>query len=75
MYDWDSLFDPPIQPLIPRAALELSPGPELGDLLSGVDSPSLSRYERVELISAYQRQVSHYQALFYREIASLYAQE
>ena len=41
----------------------------------GVDSPSLSRYERVQLISAYQRQVAHYQALFYGEIARLYAQE
>ncbi|HKZ18903.1 MAG TPA: hypothetical protein VJQ57_02205, partial [Acidimicrobiia bacterium] len=75
MYDRDSLFDPPTEPLIPSAVHGLSPGVELGDLLSGIDSPSLSRYERVELITAYQKMVSHYQALFYREIARLYAQE
>jgi hypothetical protein len=75
MYERDSLFDPPAESLFAPGLLEMGPGAELGTLLSGVDSPALSRYERVELISAYQRMVSHYQALFYREIASLYGQE
>ncbi|HJR87370.1 MAG TPA: hypothetical protein VJ930_06920 [Acidimicrobiia bacterium] len=75
MYEYDSLFDPPAESSLPPGLLEMGPGAGLGNLLSGVDSPSLSRYERVQLISAYRRQVSHYQALFYGEIARLYAQE
>ncbi|HKZ20669.1 MAG TPA: hypothetical protein VJQ57_11215, partial [Acidimicrobiia bacterium] len=75
MYEHDSLFDPPAESLFAPGLLEMGPGAELGNLLSGVDSPALSRYERVELITAYQKMVSHYQALFYGEIARLYAQE
>ena len=75
MYEYDSLFDPPAESSFPPGLLEMGPGALLGKLLSEVDSPSLSRYERVQLISAYQRQISHYQALFYGEIARLYAQE
>ena len=75
MYGHDSLFDPPAKPSLPAGAAELLPGIELGSLLSSVDSSSLSRYERVQLISAYQRMVSHYQSRFYQEIARLYAQE
>jgi hypothetical protein len=72
MYGHDSLFDPPVESLFPPGLPEMGPG-------SGICSRGrfslLSRYERVQLISAYQRQVSHYQALFYGEIARLYAQE
>lgn len=75
MYGYESLFDPPAESSLPPALLELLPGAGLGCLLAEVDSPSLSRYERVQLISAYQKMVSHYQARFYREIARLYAQE
>ena len=50
-----------------------SPGPELGAVLSGINSSALSRYERVQVIAACQKLISHY--LFYREIAALYDQE
>ena len=61
--------------ILPPGLSEISPGAELGTALAGIDSPSLSRYERVRLISACQKMVSHYQALLYREVATLFAQQ
>ncbi|MGH8923554.1 MAG: hypothetical protein ACRDWA_02735 [Acidimicrobiia bacterium] len=75
MYEYDSLFDPPgTDSLLPPDLAETAPGSGLGNVLAAIDSPSLSRYERVQLIGAYQRMISHYQACFYREIASLFSQ-
>jgi hypothetical protein len=72
MYEDDSLFDPS---RLPPGLAGMAPGSALGNLVAAIDSPSLSRYERVKLISACQKMVSHYQALLYREVATLFAQQ
>jgi hypothetical protein len=71
------LYDLPAEEtrILPLGFYEIAPGAELAMVLSGIDSRSLSRYERVKLISACQKMVSHYQALLYREVATLFAQQ
>ncbi|HJQ96066.1 MAG TPA: HNH endonuclease signature motif containing protein [Acidimicrobiia bacterium] len=53
----------------------MAPGAGLGKTVAAIDSPSLSRYDRVQLICAYQRLIAHYQGSFYQEIARLWDQE
>jgi hypothetical protein len=61
--------------LLPPGLAELEPAMELERLLAGVDSSSLSSSERITIISACRRMVSHYQALSYREIWRLLGEE
>ena len=65
----------PDSPALPNGFATMAPGVTLLTMLSGLDSPSLSRFERVGVITAWRRMVSHCQAAYYREIAALYEQE
>ncbi len=51
----------------------LEPGVELATALAQVEADSLSPFDRVSVLAACQRQVAHYQAQAYEQIASLYA--
>ncbi|HJQ95011.1 MAG TPA: DUF222 domain-containing protein, partial [Acidimicrobiia bacterium] len=70
-----SLYDVPASRILPPGFSEIAPGAELALVLSGINSRSLSRFERVGVITAWRRMVSHCQAAYYREIAALYEQE
>jgi len=67
-------FNPEASPLpaLPPGLAEMAPGPELGRLLSELDSIPLSGYERAVLVAAHRRMVSYHQAEGYRQIAFLY---
>ena len=56
---------------LPSGLAEMEPGLELASLLAKLDSSSLTSFERVTVISACRRMVSHYLALSYREIGTL----
>jgi hypothetical protein len=51
---------------------ELLPGPELGARLAAIDSATLSIYDRIVVLRAHQRMVSHHQAASYREMDQIY---
>jgi hypothetical protein len=53
----------------------MEPGIELARVLAGLESSSLSSAERVTVITACRRMVSHYQAMSYREIWTLLSSE
>src|SRR5688572_31104115 len=57
-------FNPEASPssALPPGLAEMAPGPELGRLLSDLDSIPLSGYERALLVAAHRRMVSSHQA-------------
>jgi hypothetical protein len=67
-------FDPEESPpsALPPGLAEMGAGPELGRLLSEVDSIPLSGYERAQLVAAHRRMVSYHQAESYRQIGLLH---
>ncbi len=56
---------------IPDGLDRMRPGPVLGTYLSTVDIERLSGYDRVVVLRAHQRMVSHYQAKLYDGMASI----
>ena len=67
-------FNPEASPpsALPPGLAEMGPGPELGRLLSQLDSIPLSGYERALLVAAHKKMVSYHQAESYRLISLLY---
>ena len=63
---------PPPPSVLPPGLAEMAPGPELGRLLSEVESLPVSGYERALLVAAHRRMVSYHQAEGYRQIGLLY---
>ncbi|MGH8926197.1 MAG: DUF222 domain-containing protein, partial [Acidimicrobiia bacterium] len=64
-------MDDPYRPSALESELRAaSPGPELARLLERVSSEELTELERIELICAQRRMVSHYQAQSYRQISA-----
>lgn len=55
----------------PEGLGELAPGPMLADFVSVTDTGDLSGHDRVLVLVACQRLVSHYQAEVYRHMAAL----
>lgn len=51
----------------------MPPGPELAAVLAGVDREALSGYDRVALVRARSRLISHLQAELYADIESVSA--
>ena len=81
MYEpFDSDFSPELAWEEPPSALPpglgvMAPGVELAKVLATLDPSSLSSHERITVIAACRRMVSHYQALSYREIWTLVGAE
>jgi len=65
MFD-DETVDP-----IPPGLDEMRPGPALAGFLASIDIERVSGYDRVVVLRALQRQVSHHQAQVYAAMASL----
>jgi hypothetical protein len=59
----------------PPDLADLIPGPELANVLADLDTSSLTSRDRVIVIAACRAMVSHYQAIFYREIWTLLEEE
>jgi len=55
---------PDIEP-IPSGLEEMTPGPYLAAILSGIHPDQMSGYDLVAVLQAYQRQISHDQARLY----------
>lgn len=71
---WDSYFAPPRPGLasgVPADLDDMAPGPELGRILGSVDVGALLAYERVVVLRAHQRMVSHHQAQSYQAMLSI----
>jgi hypothetical protein len=64
--DWDTL---------PEGLADLAPGPELGALLATINRDRLSGLDRVELMTATARMVSHYQARLLADMESIHRYE
>jgi hypothetical protein len=64
--DWDAL---------PEGLTDLAPGPELAALLATIDRDRLSGLDRVELLTATSRMVSHYQARLLADMESIHRYE
>ena len=60
---------------LPEGLAEMTPGPELGQMLASVDRNRLAGYERVVLLQARARQVAYDQAEFYADITSIHEAE
>ena len=60
---------------LPPGLGQMEPGVELAKVLATLDPSSLSSHERITVIAACRRMVSHYQALSYREIWTLLGAE
>ena len=58
---------------IPPGIDDMPPGPELAAWLSVVDPTTLSGHDRVSLLRAHQRLVSHFQAQMYRDMTAVKA--
>ena len=56
---------------IPPGIDDMTPGPELAAWLSVVDPSTLSGHDRVSLLRAHQRLVSHFTARMYRDMAAV----
>lgn len=56
---------------VPPGVDDIAPGPELAAWLSVVDPSTLSGHDRVSLLRAHQRLVSHYQAQMYRDMTAV----
>jgi hypothetical protein len=59
------------QAVLPRGIEEMPPGPELAVLLDAIDVDRLSAADRVTVMEAEQRLVSHFQARVYASMAAL----
>jgi hypothetical protein len=59
------------QPRIPPGLEEMPPGPELAAVLEGIDTRRLGVADRVTVMQAEQRLVSHYQARTYASMVSI----
>ena len=57
--------------MIPDGLDEMVPGPYLAAILSAVDVSALSGYDRVVVLRAHQRLVSHYTAQMYADMAAV----
>jgi len=57
--------------VIPDGLDEMVPGPYLAAILSAVDVSALSGYDRVVVLRAHQRLVSHYTAQMYADMAAV----
>ena len=73
----DPTFDPEwetmkasFQPIHPHLD-QISPGPELAAFLSGIDVASVSPHDRVVVLQARRRMVSHLEAAVMRDMASI----
>lgn len=74
--DWDSGFprlseQPSAHMSIPDRLDQMAPGPVLGAFLSSLDVARLSGYDRVVVLRAHQRMVSHYQAKLSEDMVSI----
>jgi hypothetical protein len=56
---------------IPDGLDRTAPGPVLGAFLASVDVNRLSGYDRVVVLRAHQRMISHFQAKLYEDMASI----
>jgi hypothetical protein len=56
---------------IPDRLDQMAPGPVLGAFLSSLDVDRLSGYDRVVVLRAHQRMVSHYQAKLSQGMVSI----
>ena len=56
---------------IPEGLDEMEPGPILGLFLSSIEMDALSGHDRVVMLRAHQRMMSHYQALLYEDMVSI----
>jgi hypothetical protein len=56
---------------IPDPLDHMAPGPVLGAYLASVDVRRLSGYDRVAVLRAHQRMISHYQAKLYDDVVSI----
>ncbi len=65
------MFDTEIEGWLPRAVDTLPPGPILAALLAATDVTELSGHDRVRVLKAHQRMVSHYQAELYRDMVAV----
>jgi len=57
--------------VIPDGLDEMVPGPYLAAILSATDVASLSGYDRVVVLRAHQRMVSHYSAQIYADMVAI----
>lgn len=57
--------------VLPDGIEEMPPGPELGEILEGLDSSRLNGHELVTVIQARARQIAHLQADLYADIWEL----
>ncbi len=57
--------------VIPDGLDEMVPGPYLAAILSSIDVSSLSGFDRVVVLRAHQRLVSHYSAQMYADMAAV----
>ena len=73
-FDSESSWEEPPSALPPGLG-EMEPGLELARVLAGLESSSLTSFERVRVIAACRKMVSHYQALSSRELWSLLHEE
>jgi hypothetical protein len=56
---------------IPRGLDTMEPGPELTAWMSAIEVDTLSGYDRVVVLRAHQRLVSHYTAHVYADMSAL----
>ena len=56
---------------LPEGVAEMAPGPELGRVLATVDRTRLNGHDLVVLMQAHNRQLAHYQAELYADMAEL----
>lgn len=56
---------------LPEQIADMPPGPELGNLLATVDRSKLNGYDVVVLMQARARQLAHYQAELYADMAEV----
>jgi hypothetical protein len=73
---WDTGFprrsdQPSTHMSIPDRLDQMAPGPVLGAFLSSLDVNALSGYDRVVVLRAHQRMVSHYQAKLSQDMVSI----
>jgi hypothetical protein len=74
-------FDTDLTPMeepassLPGGLGEMAPGPELGRMIATLDLEPLSSADRVAMLVACRKLISHYQARFYRELGTLLSQE
>ena len=56
---------------IPAGLDEMAPGAELAAVLADTDVGAVSGYDRIVVLRAHQRLVSHYQAQVYADMAAM----